>query len=388
MTRPEPDELVAPPPVADWRLRVLDGRLAGAEHRLPQSGAVRVGHAFDNDIVLRGKATRHQSVELHRQPGGLLLKVLSGEVILLGRSLSVGEEALLPTYLPVRMGDYAFAIGGDDPDRWTEARDNATRVARPVAPHDEQPRAALAERTSIRFDPISRRVQRLAVRPSTLVFLLLAAAILIGAAVVGERMFTLDTRDPVAVKAELETAGYRGLTVKADPGGSSVVISGQVLNDSVLAGLTAFVDRRVPGARLRTSSTDELAAAATDLLSGQGVDAVARVRGAGALTVYGEYLPLDRQAQLTQVIQSDVPGVRVVDFRVDPAKGGDRLKSFFNSPEYGAASFVDGDPGYLLTADGTRWFTGAVLPTGHRIVEVAGGRLLVEKNGRVEAVVM
>ena len=131
-----------------------------------------------------------------------------------------------------------------------------------------------------------------------------------------------------------------------------------------------------------------MVAAATDLLAGQGIDATARVARAGVLLVDGEYLPSDRQTQVAQLIRSDVPGVRAVEFRADPAKGGDALRYFFNSPEYGAASFVDGDPGYLVTADGSRWFTGAVLPTGHRIVSVGAGRLTVEKDGRVEAVVM
>ena len=375
-------------PSAALRLRVLDGRLAGAEHRLPSQGAVRVGHAFENDIVLRGKATRAISIELHRDADSVLMKVVSGEVILLGRAIGAGEEALLPGYLPVRLGDYAFAIGGDDDARWADATDDASRVARPITKADEQPRAALAERAATRWDPIARRAERASSRPWRMVFVALAALALLGAAVLGQRLFTLDTSDPAAVQAELTQAGFTGLTVKPDPGGPSVVISGSVLDDEVLANLSAHVDRQVPGARLDVISTDALAAAATDVLSARGIDAVARVKAAGSLLVDGEYLPADRQAQLTQLLQSDVPGVRAVEYRTDPAKGGDRLRYFFNSPEYGAASFVDGDPGYLLTADGSRWFTGAVLPTGHRIVEVGGGRLLVEKDGRVEAVVM
>ena len=387
MTSLSPDE-AASPPAMPLRLRVLDGRLAGAEHRLPDHGAVRVGHAFENDIVLRGKATKSVSVELHRDVDSVMMKVLSGEVILLGRPLVMGEEALLPAYLPVRLGDYAFAVGGGNEERWNDARGEATRVARPLATSDQQPRAALADRAATRLDPIAHRVERVTARPWRLVFLALAALILLGAALLGQRMFTLDTSDPVAVQAELSEAGFAGLTVKPDPGSSSVVVSGQVRDDEALAKLAAFVKTRVPGARLEASSTEELAAAATDLLSAQKVDAVARVDGPGALLIDGEYLPADRQVVLSQLIRSDVPGVRTVQFRSDPAKGGDRLRYFFNSPEYGAASFVDGDPGYLLTADGSRWFTGAVLPTGHRIVEVGGGRLLVEKNGRVEAVVM
>ena len=214
-----------PVPVQPLKLRVLDGRLAGAEHRLPDGGAVRVGHAFENDIVLRGQATRNLSVELHRDGPSILMKVLSGEVILLGRALGQGEEALLPAYLPVRLGDYAFAVGGDNPERWEEAAISAHQVARAVGPADEQPRAPLAERAATRFDPLSHRVGRVAARPMRLVWLTLALAVLIGATLFAVDAFTLDTSDPVAVEQVLARGGFAGLSVRSDAAGPGVIIS-------------------------------------------------------------------------------------------------------------------------------------------------------------------
>jgi type III secretion protein D len=45
------------------------------------------------------------------------------------------------------------------------------------------------------------------------------------------------------------------------------------------------------------------------------------------------------------------------------------------------ASLVPGDPAYLVTADGARYFVGAMLPTGHRVKEIASQRVTLERDG-------
>jgi type III secretion protein D len=36
---------------------------------------------------------------------------------------------------------------------------------------------------------------------------------------------------------------------------------------------------------------------------------------------------------------------------------------------------------YLVTADGARYFIGAMLPTGHRITQIQHGSVTLERNG-------
>ena len=43
---------------------------------------------------------------------------------------------------------------------------------------------------------------------------------------------------------------------------------------------------------------------------------------------------------------------------------------------------VPGDLAYVMTADGSRYFIGAVLPSGHRITRIAGDAVTVERDGR------
>ena len=38
-------------------------------------------------------------------------------------------------------------------------------------------------------------------------------------------------------------------------------------------------------------------------------------------------------------------------------------------------------PGWVRTADGTRYFEGAMLPTGHRILAILSDRVQIERDG-------
>ena len=45
------------------------------------------------------------------------------------------------------------------------------------------------------------------------------------------------------------------------------------------------------------------------------------------------------------------------------------------------SSIVAGDPPYVVTSDGTRYFEGALLPTGHRIAAIEEHQVVLELGG-------
>ena len=44
------------------------------------------------------------------------------------------------------------------------------------------------------------------------------------------------------------------------------------------------------------------------------------------------------------------------------------------------------DPAHIVTADGSHWFPGATLPTGHHLVSVTPNAVTFEKDGRMERI--
>ena len=374
-------------PITALKLRVLNNRLAGAEHRLHVGKNIRVGHSFENDVVLRGKNTAGLSLELHVGPDVTILRMLTGSTEVLGRQLVAGEEMPLPSYLPVQLGEFAFAVGADDQLRWREAENIAvTLEQRQLMETTTLPRAELSERVATRLDPVRTRFPI----PGSKILLGVGAAITLFLATVGAVLgySNMQANDPDNMKRTMAAAGFTGMDVKPDPASENMVISGVLKDDKEVAGLQALVDQNFPGALIEVETTDALALAATDILKAQNIDAEAKTIRRGAINVTSEFLPADKQAELSTMLRKELPHLKSVQFTMDASRGPNDLQYFFNNSQYGAATFVSGEPSYVATADGSKWFSGSTLPTGHKIVRVEPKALILERNGRIETLVM
>lgn len=376
------EEPVAPARTA-YVLRIVDGRLAGKEFALDDGQRVCIGHALANDVVLRGSGTRNTVVELRVQDGAASLRVLGGSAELLGRTLAEGEEAQLPAYLPFRIGEFVLAHGASGSDRW----DGAAQVAAspcltPIAPlpapnlGDRIVRVGRARLAALegRFD--TTRVAIIA----------LSVALLGGAGLMLNQSIAAHRTDPVSFEERLAAENFPGLKVTRNAAGG-LIVSGVVAGEPQLARLQAMVaDAGVPVA-LDVTPTAALAAAVTEVLEAQGVPGKAEPAPGNAhgVLVAAPFMPQDRQQDLREMLQRDVPGLASVTFRIDDSRGGNPLQSFFGTGETGIATLVE-NPAHIVTADGTRWFPGAVLPTGHRLVSIGAASVRLEKDGRMEDV--
>ena len=372
-----------------WVLRVLNGRLSGAERPLHVGKYLRVGHALDNDIVLRGQGTNGISLLLDLADDQARVRVTSGEISLLGRPIGVDEEAILPPYVPLQIGEFAVAIGGDAEERWQEAERIGQSIAVPHAAGEATvpERAGLAERIATRLYPVR---DHFANRSSGMWFLALLGVLLLGFAAIAPITDAIrgELYSPRAVKATLSATGFSGLKVTRDVASKTLIISGAVGSDNDAARLRKLMADKFPGALVDITTPGSLAAAATDILRNNKVDAEARPGRSGAIRVITEYLPQDRQIELTALLKRDLPALKNVEYQMDNRRGDRDLQYFFNASRSGLATYVDGNPGYIVTQDQTRWFVGSVVPTGHKILGIGSGRIIFERQGLIEELIM
>lgn len=360
-------------------LRIVGGRLAGKDYPLARDRRVCIGHGLANDVVLRGAGCQGCAVELTLGDGAADLRVLSGQVELLGRTLGAGEEARLPPYLPFRLGEHLVAHGERASPRWTDASEVATGpIAAPVTPLAAPTmldRAEAMGRTAL--STVSERVSVMHVAIASAAIMLVAAAAGPTGAFIEEQF-----GGPAALESAYRDAGYRALEVTRNPSGG-LVVAGAVESEGDIARVREIAQQAYGPVMVDVSSAQSLASAATDILTAQGLDARAVPSGLGGIAVEAPYLPADRQDQLRQILSRDLPGLRRVSFRVDDSRGGNPLQTLFASSGTGLATVVE-DPPHIATADGSKWFPGSVLPTGHRLIAVEHGLVRFEKDGRVE----
>lgn len=352
------------------QFRVLAGTHAGACHALA-AGRITIGHEYWHDIVLREPATAGLALELDITGAGpARLAVLAGRVDLLGTALVTGAGAVLPPYVPLRVGDAAFAWGDADSPRWAEAEALAAGIPAPapVAANDASWWHGPAERV-LRFARSSAAV---------------GAALAVGAVAMvpgGFDPLSSPARERDRAASALAAAGYPGLSVRADADGA-ITVAGRIASEADRPAVSfALAAAEVP-ATLALRSDTEIARAVADAARINGF-AVTAKPVAGAIELHHGALGAAARQRLLTIIRRDVPGAGRLRLAGDHdgAAATPALASISDATRR-VSSVIAGSPGYILTADGGHYFPGAVLPSGHRLVAVETAAVILENAGQ------
>lgn len=351
-------------------LRVLSGRLAGSEVPLVPASPVTIGHSFDNAVVLRDAATPPIRLTLDIDADGCgWIEIGEGSVELLGQTIAAPARAQLPAFIPLGLGQFTLAWGAALSPRWEEA-DALARPANAVAlaPVSAGPatRAAMLDRWKARL--MHRDVLLAGGVALSLLFL---------ARPLGEAI-TAQAAPIEGVRAAL-AADFPGLRARATPSGR-VVVTGTVDSDTERARVHAALDRAGVAAQVAVTTGPALADATAQIFRQSGVSARAQWLRDGVVRIETAPMPGDLRARLVNLALGDVPGVKRIEI-AGPDTGPLAGANLADAVAKRVASVVDGDPGFILTADGSRYFPGGLLPTGHRLVSIVGREVTVERGG-------
>ncbi|MFS0737211.1 hypothetical protein ABC347_09190 [Sphingomonas sp. 1P06PA] len=363
-------------------IRVLNGRLAGTEKPLPASGRISIGHEYWSDVVLREPSTRGIAIELTRDPAGATtIALLSGQIGLLGSTLSQGQSAVLPPFVPLQIGGIAIAWGDPASSRWAEASGLATRV--PPAALTEQPERLI----DVPLDLIGKGAEAVRGWASRKRVAALAAGVLLVAAMPAagpavERLrFGGDGTQRLS--RALNDAGLAPLAVSGDAGSEAgLVVTGVVARESDRLRAQQVMENEGMAGIVDVQTSGQLASAAADVARIHGIPASGRAVTRTSVELRTGPLSPELRTKLEQAVRADVSGLGRLVIRDDLPPEDDTPVRTVADVTKKVATVVAGDPAYIQAVDGTTYFLGAMMPSGHRLVSIQGADVLVEKNGR------
>lgn len=360
-------------------LRVLNGRLAGTEKRLPEQGEVSIGHQFWQDIVIRDPATKGIAVDLRMgEAAGAQITVLSGKASLLGSHLGEGQSAILPPYVPFSIGGVAMAWGEPESARWAEAggiaRSEPTPLQPPPSPADQI--LAFLGRAGAQARAWFTRKRVMAIAG--------VAVLGAGAALAVPTMDALGLRGDMAHRADLflDSAGFPQLHAANDPVSGGVIVTGVVADEAERLKAQEALGRRGMAATINVQTSAELARAAADVARIHGMEAEGRPISRTGVELRTTRMSDDQRAKLALAIRTDVRQLGRLVFREDLIPRDDNPIRTVSDATKRVSTVVAGDPAYIQTVDGARYFAGAVMPSGHRLVTIQGRTIFFEKDGR------
>ena len=380
----------AAPPIESFHaleLRVTAGPQRGARAPL-KSGAASViaigpdGQADDADIVLRDDQSAPVRIRLNAELPDGSIEVLQGQVQLDGQLLPAGRAAKWRRHTPLAIGSATVAFGRACLDEWP--------IEQSSQPTEAAPRAAGASRASrstpgARERPAWHRRADVWLAATGAAVLLLSGGVL-GVAHLHARQESPPTAtmpdDPVArLNQALRESEFSMLDLTTR-GNGQVVIRGRLATAAQRDDLSRWLQDAPLAPVVEVAVDEELVREVTEIFRVNGIAVSAKVAGPGSIAAEAAERDAAALARAEEVVRRDVRGLEALSVRNTAKPVAPPAPAVNDDPGKRIASLVAGASAYLVTVDGARYFVGAMLPTGHRIVAIEKTAVALERDGQ------
>ena len=415
------------------RLDVMGGRLDGACMVVSSGRRLTLGAASNNDVVLRDPSVAAKQLALSfvtRDAGGVMLELepLAAGVLFDSVELAIGETVRVAPG-PVRIGELVISLQTDDEaatlEPLNEGEEKAVDPFESSALDDElvddapisesrDPASSPADRlfaesrdpASLPADHLSADVEISPLRPRSgstrfdswprfQLADLAAVCIFLASVAYAISMSRDDAPTEVAAAVEAAEAASIGdalrtaslFQVQVEERAGALVATGAVSTREEAMELTEILlDSALP-VRNETVVVADLVERVTDIFRVHGVEAT--VTSLGGTDVEAQTATGDIQTltSVRETVALDLPdvGKLVVTNKMPPqptvSVPGERSRPVEVQGKR-VAMVVSDPPGYVVTEDKSRYFIGALLPSGHRISTIENGQVSLVKDGQ------
>jgi len=362
------------PSATPLELRVLEGAQRGAHAPVAwqtfEIGGVDGGPGCE--VQLRDDTIGETRVRVTpRGSAAARLDVIAGDVQLGTQRLAAGSASDWPLYMPLRLGATVLALGEPGNADW--------RPVPQTSPH--APSEAAATPPSAPKPPPPRRgVERgLAIGGAALVAI--AALLLLMTHLLAASPSAPSDRRAAVARVLAGEPQWRDLRAEAGPSGA--IVRGELATDAQRDALQQQLARAGLGdVPVDVVTGERLVDAVADIFRVQGVPARADYGGAGRVSVHAREADADALARAGATARRDVAGLRDLVVTNEPTVPPPQDTPVADDPGKRVAAIVPGDSPYVVTADGTRYFIGALLPTGHRVDAIEAHKVVLTRDGR------
>lgn len=371
---PAPDNLHA------LELRVLEGPQRDARAPLAAGtswvlAAEPRAHSVGADIVLHEDSAAPARIRVTAEIAQALIEVLAGEVRLGEQLLTAGAQAVWPRQTPLRIGSSLVAYGLACVDEWNAA----ATAARSAAPADAVPDAAAPAETAAAPAASWRHRAEVWLAATGAGVLLACLGTMWMARVVAAPQGTAAA--PATLATALKGSEFAALELSPQADGRSV-LSGRLATLAQRAKLDAWLAERQFTPAIDVKVDEALTRDVTEVFRVNGVPVQVRLAGPGRVEAEAAERDPNRLARAEDVVRRDVRGLEQLQVRNTATPTPPPVPPVPDDPGKRIASLVQGDPAYVVTADGARYFVGSMLPSGHRITAVAQQSVTLERDGR------
>ena len=165
-------------------------------------------------------------------------------------------------------------------------------------------------------------------------------------------------------------------------GNGQVVIRGRLATAAQRDDLSRWLQDAPLAPVVEVAVDEELVREVTEIFRVNGIAVSAKVAGPGRIAAEAAERDAAALARAEEVVRRDVRGLEALSVRNTAKPVAPPAPAVNDDPGKRIASLVAGASAYLVTVDGARYFVGAMLPTGHRIVAIEKTAVALERDGQ------
>jgi type III secretion protein D len=349
---------------------LLTGEQAGARARLKSNSSISVSGNLGTDIVIRDKKISNEVLKLFTEDNKVFLQIVSGNIKIDGRTIDHNKKIRLMDDAKVKIGSTVFV------------HQKILNVPlSEIYNHYRDEEKLRSNKQTLQTE--NKFTKHIFIFGASVVFVLVTIPVYF-AVTHGMQRDKLHVSVDQQALSLLRKNGFDDLNVTRN-NNDQIVISGYVLSYKNRAVLEKIIDDNSIPAVHELKIGDQLAKEVVELFRINGVDIEAVAIDEGIVSVRAE----DRDAELADRIKNialeeivDLQSLEIeynISDTVNKSIGEDMT---YNENDKKITMVVDGNPAYILTSDDAKYYIGALLPTGYKIIDILAQQVILEKHGK------
>ena len=382
---------------AEYLVSVTDGLASGATFRISVGQRLLVGSDLQADIVLLDPSACDCQLVLTGTDSGVVAEALAGKVLL------DGDTLVLPTEINgenrrLRLGEAELRI--QTPDYGVDAINNGDLPASTcISDSSPEPDNIEDISTEALSQPGNCRIEN-GVEPNKadsfisvpdlhkntwMVPLTMILGPLLVCGIYLSWKFNAHQSAPVVVPtlaSVLEEPEFAELSVSTI--GDAKTLTGRLQSREQAKRLDVMLNALPEKVENKTHIADQLLAQINEIFRVNDETVKASFTAEGKVLVETRIANPERLEHLRDVVMRDVPELPELVINNQPPPSALKPgRAPVVEPGKRVALVVSDEPAYVVTQDASRYFVGAILPSGHRIHTIEGGRVSLEMEGLI-----
>jgi type III secretion protein D len=347
---------------------LINGKQAGARAKIKANSTLTVSGNLETDICIQDKHISNETLRLVSEHNKIYIQTVSGKIEVNGKNISHSKKIKLSDNAKIKIGNTIFVCKKTLNVPFLKIVDDCNKKQNTMINKQKS---------------LNKKINNKIIINALLMILIIIASVLYISKnkMQKENLYVSEMQK---TKNLLHSNGFSNLKIKKNDN-DQIVISGYVLSYKDKAVIENIIDDNAIPAIHKLKIGDQLAKEVTELFRINGVDVKATALVEGIINVTVNNYDKNIVNKIKHVALKEITDLDSLEIKYKTnklVKKSIGKEVTYSDYDKKITMVVDGDPAYIMTSDDAKYYIGALLPTGYKVVDIIDQQVVLEKHGK------